>query len=282
MEPEDFFSTVTNFSKNSSVYNTLSHNYLNTGWNLSWNCDLPDQPYQDVKNNRIFLNVNYIGIKTIYIERPNCEDLINIKELNPAVIVGNDLKTLANYADSFDDIEEKGKGIAVNNIEEIEVSTGRFNSSNFQREISEEEFNLITTNEKFRNEIVESAITSISSRFLDNFERQVECLKLNPNIYHEKFVEVINNLRDYLEITITDYNDKITIINPKTYEITNLRSCKADERFIEDLLFLVADEFNFLINKDGNPAESFKIILNFLRNSNHKELAKKIDNYLSL
>ena len=241
--------------------------------------------YQIIENNRILLNVNYIGVKTIYIERPNCEDLINIKELNPAVIVDNNLKTIANYADSFDDTEgkEKGKEITINNIEEIEVSTGRFNSSNFQRELSEEEFYSITTNEKFRSEIIETAITSISSSFLDNFERQVECLKLNPNIYHEKFVEVINNLRDYLEITITDSSGgKLAVINPKTYEITNLKSCKADEHFIEELLFLVADEFNFLINKNGNPAESFEIILNFLRKSNHKELAKKIDNYLPI
>ena len=241
--------------------------------------------YQIIENNRILLNVNYIGVKTIYIERPNCEDLINIKELNPAVIVDNNLKTLANYADSFDDIEsKKGKEITINNIEEIEVSTGRFNSSNFQRELSEEEFYSITTNEKFRSEIVETAITSISSSILDNFERQAECLKLNPNIYHEKFVEVINNLRDYLEITITDSSGgKLAVINPKTYEITNLKSCKADdERFIEDLLFLVADEFNFLINKNGNPAESFEIILNFLIKSNHKELAKKIGNYLPI
>lgn len=240
--------------------------------------------YRIIEDNRILLNVNYIGVKTIYIERPNCEDLINIKELNPAVIVDNNLKTLANYADSFDDTEckEKGKEITINNIEEIEVSTGRFNSSNFQRELSEEEFYSITTNEKFRSEIVETAITSISSSILDNFERQAECLKLNPNIYHEKFVEVINNLRDYLEITITDSNGgKLAVINPKTYEITNLKSYKADdEHFIEDLLSLVADEFNFLVNKGGDPAESFEIILNFLRKSNHKELAKKIDNYL--
>lgn len=240
--------------------------------------------YRIIEDNRILLNVNYIGVKTIYIERPNCEDLINIKELNPAVIVDNNLKTIANYADSFDDIEsKKDKEITINNIEEIEVSTGRFNSSNFQRELSEEEFYSITTNEKFRSEIVETAITSISSSFLDNFERQAECLKLNPNIYHEKFVEVINNLRDYLEITITDSNGgKLAVINPKTYEITNLKSYKKDddERFIEDLLSLVADEFNFLVNKGGDPAESFEIILNFLRKSNHKELAKKIDNYL--
>ena len=278
---DDFSSMVSNFSKQVSYLG----DFINT--KFTWNCDLPDQSYQDVKNNRILLNVNYIGIKTIYIERPNCEDLINIKELNPAVIVDNDLKTTANYADSFDDIEEKGKEIIISNIEEIEVSTGRFNNSNFQKELSEEEFNLITANEKFRSEIVETAITSISSSILGNFERQVECLKLNPNIYHEKFVEIINNLRDYLEITITDSNgDKLAVINPKTYEITNLKSYKADEHFdehfIEDFLFLVADEFNFLINKDGNPAKSFEVILNFLRNSNHKELAKKIDNYLSL
>ena len=266
MNPEDF-----TFDPNYYYDKTM-------GWS---NCNAA---YRVIEDNRILLNVNYIGVKTIYIERPNCEDLINIKELNPAVIVDNNLKTIANYADSFDDTEdkEKGKEITINNIEEIEVSTGRFNSSNFQRELSKEEFYSITTNEKFRSEIVETAITSISSCLLDNFERQVECLKLNPNIYHEKFVEVINNLRDYLEITITDSNGgKLAVINPKTYEITNLKSCKADdERFIEGLLFLVADEFNFLINKNGNPAESFEIILNFLRKSNHKELAKKIDNYL--
>lgn len=275
MNPEDF-----TFDPNYHYIYFNNYYYDKTmGWS---NCNAA---YQIIEDNRILLNVNYIGVKTIYIERPNCEDLINIKELNPAVIVDNNLKTIANYADSFDDTEgkEKGEEITINNIEEIEVSTGRFNSSNFQRELSEEEFYSITTNEKFRTEIVETAITSISSCLLDNFERQVECLKLNPNIYHEKFVEVINNLRDYLEITITDSNGgKLAVINPKTYEITNLKSYKADERFIEDLLFLVADEFNFLINKDRNPAESFKIILNFLRNSNHKELAKKIDNYLSL
>lgn len=277
MNPEDF-----TFDPN--YYYNYSNNYYydkTMGWS---NCNAT---YRIIEDNRILLNVNYIGVKTIYIERPNCEDLINIKELNPAVIVDNDLKTTANYADSFDDIEgkEKGKEIIISNIEEIEeieVSTGRFNSSNFQRELSEEEFYSITTNEKFRSEIIETAITSISSSFLNNFERQAECLKLNPNIYHEKFVEVINNLRDYLEITITDSNGaKLAVINPKTYEITNLKSYKTDdELFIEDLLSLVADEFNFLVNKDGDPAESFEIILNFLRKSNHKELAKKIDNYL--
>lgn len=274
MNPEDF-----TFNPNYH-YDYFNNYYYDK--TMSWsNCNAA---YRIIEDNRILLNVNYIGVKTIYIERPNCEDLINIKELNPAVIVDNNLKTIANYADSFDDTEgkEKGKEITINNIEEIEVSTGRFSSSNFQRELSEEEFYSITTNEKFRNEIVETAITSISSSILDNFERQAECLKLNPNIYHEKFVEVINNLRDYLEITITDSNGgKLAVINPKTYEITNLKSCKPDDkRFIEDLLFLVADEFNFLINKNGNPAESFEIILNFLRKSNHKDLAKKIDNYL--
>lgn len=275
MNPEDF-----TFDPNYH-YNYFNNYYYDKtmGWS---NCNAS---YRIIEYNRILLNVNYIGVKTIYIERPNCEDLINIKELNPAVIVDNNLKTIANYADSFDDTEdkEKGKEITINNIEEIEVSTGAFNSSNFQRELSEEEFYSMTTNEKFRNEIVETAITSISSSILDNFERQAECLKLNPNIYHEKFVEVINSLRDYLEITITDSNDgKLAAINPKTYEITNLKSYKKDddERFIENLLFLIAGEFNFLINKDGNPAESFEVILNFLRNSNHKELAKKIDNYL--
>lgn len=273
MNPEDF-------TFDTNYYYDHSNNYYydkTMGWS---NCNAA---YRVIEDNRILLNVNYIGVKTIYIERPNCEDLINIKELNPAVIVDNNLKTIANYADSFDDTEgkEKGKEITINNIEEIEVSTGRFNSSNFQMELSEEEFNSITTNEKFRSEIVEIAITSISSCFLDNFKSQVERLKLNPNIYHEKFVEVINNLRDYLEITITDSNGgKLADINPKTYEITNLKSCKADDHFIEDLLFLVADEFNFLVNKGGDPAESFEIILNFLRKSNHKELAKKIDNYL--
>lgn len=274
MNPEDF-TFVPNYH-----YDCLNNYYYDK--TMSWSNY--NATYRIIEDNRILLNVNYIGVKTIYIERPNCEDLINIKELNPAVIVDNNLKTIANYADSFDDTEgkEKGKEITINNIEEIEVSTGRFNSSNFQRELSEEEFYSITTNEKFRNEIVETAITSLSSCLLDNFERQAERLKLNPNIYHEKFVEVINNLRDYLEITITDSNGgKLAVINPKTYEITDLKSYKADdERFIEDLLFLVADEFNFLINKDGNPAESFEIILNFLRKSNHKELAKKIDNYL--
>lgn len=274
MNPEDF-----TFDPNYH-YDCFNNYYYDktTSWS-NYNA-----AYRIIEDNRILLNVNYIGVKTIYIERPNCEDLINIKELNPAVIVDNNLKTIANYADSFDDTEgkEKGKEITINNIEEIEVSTGRFNSSNFQRELSEEEFYSITTNEKFRNEIVETAITSISSCLLDNFERQTECLKLNPNIYHEKFVEVINNLRDYLEITITDSNGgKLAVINPKTYEITNLKSCKPDdERFIEDLLSLVADEFNFLVNKGGDPAESFEIILNFLRKSNHKDLAKKIDNYL--
>ena len=143
MNPEDF-----TFDPNYHYDYFNNYYYDKTmGWS---NCN---DAYRIIEDNRILLNVNYIGVKTIYIERPNCEDLINIKELNPAVIVDNNLKTLANYADSFDDTEgkEKGKEITINNIEEIEVSTGRFNSSNFQRELSEEEFYSITTNEKFRN-----------------------------------------------------------------------------------------------------------------------------------
>ena len=63
---DDFFSIVSNFSKYSPY--SLSNN-LDAGY--TWNCDLYGQSYQDVKNNRILLNVNYIGAETVYIERPN-------------------------------------------------------------------------------------------------------------------------------------------------------------------------------------------------------------------
>ena len=112
MNPEDF-----TFDPNYHYDYFNNYYYDKTmGWS---NCN---DAYRIIEDNRILLNVNYIGVKTIYIERPNCEDLINIKELNPAVIVDNNLKTLANYADSFDNTEgkEKGKEITINNIEEIE------------------------------------------------------------------------------------------------------------------------------------------------------------------
>ena len=105
MNPEDF-----TFDPNYHYDYFNNYYYDKTmGWS---NCNAA---YRIIEDNRILLNVNYIGVKTIYIERPNCEDLINIKELNPAVIVDNNLKTIANYADSFDDTEgkEKGKEITI-------------------------------------------------------------------------------------------------------------------------------------------------------------------------
>lgn len=69
MNPEDFtFDPISNYS-----------NYYydkNMGWS-NYNA-----AYRIIEDNRILLNVNYIGVKTIYIERPNCEDLINIKEFS--------------------------------------------------------------------------------------------------------------------------------------------------------------------------------------------------------
>lgn len=278
MNPEDFFSVATSFSKYNSVYNTLNSSYLNTGWN--WNSDLYNQSYQDVKNNYIWLNVNYIGNDKIYIERPNCEDLINIKKLNPTVIIDNDLKCKAKYANSFDDMQDEGEGLVINNIEEIKVFI-----NNTQKNISKDEFNLITTDKKFRDEMMNSVLTSISSNLLNVLESQVRRLDLNPNIYHEKFVEVINNLRDYLEITITDsFEDKLAIINSKTYEIIKIKPYepdKVDDCFIEDLISFIASEFSFLINKDEEPAESLRRILIFLRRSNHKKLANKLQSYLN-
>jgi len=286
MNPDDMFSMISNFSKYSSAYNTLSSNYLDSRWD--WSFDPYPQSYQGIKNNCIWLNVNYIGNDRIYIERPNCEDLVNIKKLNPTIVVGNDLEDKANYASSFDDIQDDDKGIVVNNIEEIEVSTGRYSSNNTQKKLSEDEFDLITANEKFRNEMMGTVLASISSDFLNHLERQVRELDLNPNIYHEKFLEVINSLRDYLEITITDsYGDKLAVINPKTYEITKLKPyepTKAEDYFIEDFSFLVADEFVKEINilrRGGstNPAKSIGTIIKFLIDSGRSELANKIKSY---
>lgn len=289
MNPDDIFSMVSSFSKYSSAYDTLSSsNYLDNRWD--WSCDPYHQSYQGIKNNCIWLNVNYIGNDRIYIERPNCEDLVNIKKLNPIVVVGNDLEDKANYASSFDDIQDDDKGIVINNIEEIEVSTGRFSGNNIQKKLSEDEFNLITTDEKFRNEIMGSILTSISCDFLNHLESQVRHLDLNPNIYHEKFLEIINNLRDYLEITITDsFEDKLAVINPKTYEITKLKPyepTKAEDYFIEDLSFLVVDEFIKEIsalrnNGAPNPAKSINVIIKFLIDSGRSELARKVQSYFN-
>lgn len=288
MNPDGIFSMVSNFSKYSSA--CVTPNYLDNRWD--WSCDPYPQSYQGIKNNCIWLNVNYIGNNRIYIERPNCEDLVNIKKLNPTIVVGNDLENVSNYASSFDDTgdEDENKGIIVNNIEEIEVSTGTFSSSNTQKRISEDEFNLITTDEKFRNEIIESTLTSISNDFLNHLERQVKNLDLNPNIYHEKFMEIINSLRDYFEITITDsFEDKLAVINPKTYEITKIKSyepTKAEDYFIEDLSFLVTDEIlNELetLRNGGapNPAKSLSIMIKFLIDSGRVELANKIQSYFN-
>lgn len=290
MNPDDIFSMVSKFSKYDSVYSTLSPNYLDNSWDWSYNPYYYDKSYQGVKNNCIWLNVDYIGNRRIYIERPNCEDLVNVKKLNPAIVVGNDLENVSNYASSFDDIQDEGKGITINNVEEIEFSTGTFGGTNVQKKLSEDEFDLITTDEKFRNEMIGTVLASISSDFLSNLERQVKNLDLNPNIYHEKFMEVINNLRDYLEITITDsFKDKLAIINPKTYEITKLRSyepTKAEDYFIEDLSFLVVDEFVKEINtmRHGvatNPAKSIGTVIKFLINSGRPELANKIQSYFN-
>lgn len=290
MNPDDIFSMVSNFSKYSSAYDTLSSNYLDNRWD--WSCDPYPQSYQVIKNNCIWLNVNYIGNKRIYIERPNCEDLVNIKKLNPTIVVGNDLEDKANYANSFDDIqdEDEDKGITINNIEEIEVSNGTFGSTKTQKKLSEDEFNLITTDEKFRSEILGSILTSISCDFLNHLERQVRNLDLNPNIYHEKFMEIINNFRDYLEITITDsFEDKLAVINPKTYEITKIKPyepTKAEDYFIEDLSFLVVDEFIKEIsalrnNGAPNPAKSISVIIKFLIDSGRSELARKVQSYFN-
>ena len=88
----------------------------------------------------------------------------------------------------------------------------------------------------------------------------------------------MDDLPNYFEIEIVDsFEDKLAIINPKTYEVTKLKSYssdKTDDYFVEDLLFLIAEEFA-LMAENEDPKRSFKRILDFLRESGFNDLVKK-------
>lgn len=264
MNPDDFLTITSTFGK---------YNYYSYDSNLPSSWLAYDDSYKEDKSNYIFIKFDYTGETAIYIERPNCEDLVNIKKLNPTILTGDDL-VKANYASSFDDNEpEENNFMAFNNIEELNIW-----GLSTQTKISEEEFHLMISDEKFRTEKIKKCFDSIFAGFLDNLKNQIKKLELNPNIYHEKLTKIIDDLSNHFEIEIIDsFDDKLAIINPKTYEVTKLSSYssnKTDDYFVEDLLFLIAEEFA-LMAKNEDPEESFKRILDFLRESGFKDLVRK-------
>jgi hypothetical protein len=269
MNPDDFLSiasTFSNFNKYDSYLTT--NKWLDCGEIYNYEDDITR------KSNYIFIKFNYIGECSIYIERPNCEDLINIKKLNPTILTGNDL-VRANYISSFDDNEPEKENhfMAFNNIEELKIW-----DASTSIKISEEEFHLMISDKKFRTEKIKNCFNSIFADLLERLKNQIRNLELNPNIYHEKLTKIMDDLPNHFEVEIVDsFEDKLAIINPKTYEIKELSSYssnKTDDYFVEDLLYLVAEEFA-LVAENEDPTRSFKRILDFLRESGFKDLVNK-------
>lgn len=242
MNPEDLL------SKYHEIFNGLKSYYYDSD---SWSWD--DWRYDDNglskfsahKNKRkVFLKLISNKIQ-LFVERPNCEDLVNIKKLTPSVFTEEGISVP--YATSFDELEaeENIPMVECNNIEEINIDTVYLY----------EEIDLETYKNEFltQSDYYSNFLNKLISEAKENIKIKFNCIlsndfDLNPNLYNDKIEKEIEKQVKNFTITIyNDFDEKVAEIDPKTFKFFKLKEIKEiDEirKLIQDVGAIIVETYN--------------------------------------
>lgn len=252
MNPEDFLS---NLSKYSEIFNGLKSYYYDgsdtsSNWCFDgWRTDDSLIKSSTYKNKgKVFLKLISNKIQ-LFIERPNCEDLVNIKKLNPSVFTEEGISVP--YVASFDepepesDSEYRSSMIECNNVEEINIDTVCIYEE-IDLETYKNEF--LTQSDyysNFLNKLISEAKEDIKHKF--NYVISND-FGLNPNLYNDKIEKEIEKQIKNFTITIyNEFDEKIAEINPETFKFFKLKEIKEiDEirKLIQDVGTIIIDAYN--------------------------------------
>ena len=236
---------------------------------------------------------------TLFIERPNCSDLVNVSLLNPIVRTAEGEEV--SYVSGFNISEEEKKSEAsrskdILSIEEISVN-GNSYSNTLDETLYTGHFEI---GDEVAKETLKEEINSILKNMRDTCKAKIqEDLKLNPNIYEKQIENAINaSLVKSIEIVYSDeFNSakmlmkvsrdlsRFDIINSFDYKQVNNSKCFDEilhtifDAYNDNLVSEnVADYIQKTLNSYGfhNAANSFAELLKFKFEENiHKQLKEE-------
>jgi len=271
MNPEDFL------SKYSEIFNGLKSYYYDDGdsWWNDWRTDDSLIKSSTYKNKgKVFLKLISNEIH-LFVERPNCEDLVNIKKLTPSVFTeeGISVPYTTSFDESESDSENESSTVECNNIEEINIDTVYL-----QEEIDLETYKneFLTQSDyyfNFLNKLISEVKEDIKHKFNYILSNDFD---LNPNLYKEQIEKEIEKQIKNFTITIyNDFDEQIAEINPETFKFFKLKEIdKIDEirKLIQDVGIIIIDAYN----NDGFKKVFFDF-RNYIINEYGKKYEKEID-----
>lgn len=285
----DYYSTVSPYSTTSDYYwdDCVSSNVYGNAYGAN-----------KIKHNELYICINIKGPKVLYIERPNCEDVVNIKKLN-AGIPSEDIakakflniitdEDLANsYASSFDEIPDNKKySPAVRNVEEISI--GQYGVNKII--ISEQEYHTIVADADYRQNRITTQIDNTLLKLRDRLFKEIGDLDLNPNFYLERVDKLMDVYKNGVSVTIEDAFDiviaSIDLKDNKITEVSTFEKTKVEEEMLRDVVFTAADSIMYELTamRDGqkpNLPIIFRTIVDTIRSLGRPDIAAEGTNYFN-
>lgn len=284
----DYYSTVSPYSTASDYWDDcVSSNVYGNAYGAN-----------KIRHNELYICINIKGPKVLYIERPNCEDIVNIKKLNAGVPSEDIAKAkflniitdedLANsYASSFDEIPDSKKYCpSVRNVEEI--SFGQFSTNKII--ISEQEYHTLVADADYRQNRITTQVDNTLLKFRDYLFKEIGDLDLNPNFYLERVNELMDVYKNGISVTIEDAFDiviaSIDLKNNTITEVSTFEKTKVEEEMLRDVVFTAADSIMYELQamRDGqkpNLPVVFRTIVDTVRNLGRPDIAAEGINYFN-
>ena len=231
-------STVSNYSSLKSLYDDIN------GYGF----------YRHVADPYIRINIHSEHV-TLYLERPNCDDIVNVEKINPIIVIeGEEIP----YQTSFEDTttEEKGCNLSINNVEAVDLYP-----DDYYKKLELGAYAQILNNSE--KPMISLLLEDYRRAATRDLEQSIYNLNLNPNIYKEQVKKVIKNLN--IHITIELISGEIGVDTVVIGE------------FDKDLNYTAYEDVEKILAKQNNSVKLIKGLLELMSESicgNHVDMGE--------